>query len=113
MIKIFFLSTFVIITLVCCSNSVEPFNYERDTPQWLKLKIDSLDVNPNYAGTTVYRYNWHSNYVYHISIPISSCAFCLVYDQNGNKIEFTDETVINDFHNNRTNEIIIWQKGFN
>ena len=112
MLKIFFISTFLIITLISCSNSVEAFNYEIDTPEWLKLKIDSLDVEPNYAGATVYRYEWHTQFVYHISIPISSCAYCLVYEQNGDLINFENSSTVNDFHNNKKNQVIVWQKGF-
>ena len=112
MLKIFFISTFLIITLISCSNSVEPFNYERDTPQWLKLKIDSLDAEPNYAGTIVYRYEWHTQFVYHISIPISSCMYCLVYEHNGDLINIGDSNTVNDFHNNKKNQVIVWQNGF-
>ncbi len=68
-----------------------------------------MSNNKSYFGTKVFRHEWHSDYVYYISIPISSCAYCEVYNQNGDKIHFTDDTMFQDYIDNRKNEILIWE----
>lgn len=107
-IYIILISLFV---LASCQkeNSVQPFNYERDTPAWLKVKIDSMATTPYYIGTVVYRYEWHKQFIYHIMIPISSCAYCELYLHDGSKAQLS-ESSLSDFLQNRTNEIIIWAK---
>ena len=99
--------------LVSCQkeSGQEPFNYANDTPSWLKdrIAIMSNDTTRLYAQTKVYRYNWHSAFVYYISIPLSSCMYCDVYDQEGNRIQFTGDAMLQDFLNTRSNEVLIWQ----
>ena len=90
-------------------NITEPFNYERDTPIWLKEKIISMSTNHDYFGAKVFRYEWHDKFLYHIMIPISSCAYCELYDQNGNKINFSDDETFQDFLINKKNEILVWE----
>ena len=110
MLKIIFLSTFLFLAFISCNKGdiTQPYNYGRDTPEWLKEKIDSMSVNQLYYGSKVYRYTWDRKYVYHIMIPISSCMYCEVYDYYGNKIEFT-ENEFSDFLNNKTGETFIWE----
>jgi hypothetical protein len=99
--------------LVGCStdNGPEPFDYARDTPTWLKAKIAlmSTDTTRYYVRTKVYRYEWHWEFVYHISIPISSCMYCEVYDQSGNRIQFTNDAMLQDFLGNRKDEVLVWE----
>jgi len=111
MLKIIFISSFLVITFMSCQkdNSVEPFNFERDTPVWLKEKIDSMSTNHEYYGTKVYRYEWNEKFTYHIMITISSCAYCELFDQSGTKIQITNDAMFSDFQRNRKNEIIIWE----
>jgi hypothetical protein len=107
--KIIYLFLFLFLTFVGCSNK-EIFNYERDTPAWLKAKIDSVTTaNPKYySGTKVFRYEWNEQYIYHFSIPLSSCVYCEVYDQNGRKIQFTDNAMKSDFEQNKINKVLLW-----
>ena len=107
-IAVIFLSAFV---ASCRNHSTEPFDYTKDTPAWLKDKVTlmSSDTAKFYAKTTVYRYSWHSDYVYYISIPLSSCMYCEVYDQTGQKLKFSSDAMLQDFLNNRSDEIIVWQ----
>ena len=109
--KLFAILSIVVIVSVGCQNgnSVEPFNYERDTPAWLKVKIDSMSTIQYYHGSQVHRYVWHSNYIYDIFIPVSSCAYCEVYDEDGDKIKFTSDSMLQDYLNNRKDEIIVWE----
>lgn len=107
------LSVFILSAFLCCQddNPTEPYNYERDTPGWLKIKIDSMvtnDINSNSVGTEVYRYTWNNEYVYDIDIPTSMCRYCLLFDKNGNRIIFKNSQETNDFFNNIKNKIIIW-----
>ncbi len=110
MLKIIFFSMFLFLAFISCNKSdiTQPYNYERDTPEWLKEKIDSISVIQFYHGAKVYRYTWNGNYVYHIMIPISSCAYCELYDYYGNKTEFTNDE-FSDFLNTKTGEILIWE----
>ena len=71
-----------------------------------------MSVNKSYGGTVVYRYKWHNEYIYYIDIPISSCMYCEIYNQNGDKIQFTSDSQIQDFINNKTDEVIIWGHKF-
>ena len=106
---IFFL--FVIVLLVNCQNqnSVESFNYERDTPAWLKVQIDSMSTNQYYHGSQVYRYIWHNDFIYDIFIPVSSCVYCEVFNKDGAKITFTGDNMLQDYLNNRKDEILLWE----
>ena len=106
---IFFL--FVIVLLVNCQNqnSVESFNYERDTPAWLKVQIDSMSTNQYYHGSQVYRYIWRNDFIYDIFIPVSSCVYCEVFNKDGAKITFTGDNMLQDYLNNRKDEILLWE----
>ena len=97
--------------IVCCQeeSSTEPFNYEKDTPIWLKTKIDSLSTNESNVGTMVYRYEWVNETIYYIFIPANSCQYCFLFDENGKKIQFNNSQELIDFENNRKNEILIWE----
>ena len=110
MLKVIFISSFLLLAFISCNKGdiTQPYDYERDTPVWLKEKIDSISVNQFYHGAKVYRYTWNRNYVYHIMIPISSCIYCELYDYYGNKIEFT-ENEFSDFLNNKTDETLVWE----
>ncbi|MGE5354208.1 MAG: hypothetical protein ACM3P0_19130 [Acidobacteriota bacterium] len=111
MLKILFISIIFLAGIAGCKkeNSVEPFNYEKDTPAWLKEKINTMSQDKSYLGMKVFRYDWKGGYVYYFDIPTSSCAFCDIYDQDGNKISFSNEKMTQDFLNNRKNQVLIWE----
>jgi len=91
-----------------CQKDTSPI-HDADTPEWLKNYIEEIQNNSNYFGAKIYRYEWKDNFIYHIMIPISSCAYCEVYKQSGTKFEFKDDSTFQDFLNNRRNGIIIWE----
>ena len=93
--------------IACQDKGVEPFLYERDTPSWLKDKIDYMSAHKDFGGTTVYRYEWKGDYVFDITIPISSCGLCEVYDDRGNKIDWVKSSV-QDYLDNRTSPVRVW-----
>ena len=104
------LLSFIIVS--CKKDSgVEPFDYARDTPLWLKEKITvmSNDTTHFYAMTKVYRYQWNAVFIYHISIPLSSCMYCELYDQNGNRMQISNDVMLQHFLGTRTGEILIWE----
>jgi hypothetical protein len=82
-----------------------------ETPDWLKDRISQMDTAYNYAGASVYLYKWNEEYYYHILNPISSCMFCEVYNYDGVKIVWTDQT-FNDFINNGEKLETIWHRDF-
>lgn len=110
MIRTILISALIILFITGCKkdNSVEPFNYERDTPQWLKEKIETFKKDPMSRDKVVYRYEWNGKFIYDIYSAASSCMFCEVYEQNGNKVQFTTEAMLQDYIKNRKNEIIVW-----
>jgi len=104
---------FVVFCLpLACTNLVnesEQFDYDRDTPPWLKTRIEQMEVEPTYMGTVIYRYDWHGAFVYDIKIPINSCAYCEVYNQQGHNIDLTNEKLLQDFFQNKRNEVLVWE----
>ncbi len=112
MIKIIFISSFLILLIIGWqeSNPAEPVNYDKDIPVWLKQIIVVMTEDQDYYGTKVYRYEWNGKFIYHIMIPISSCAYCEVYDQEGNKITFENDSAFEEFIKNRINETLIWER---
>ena len=64
MLKLIFVSSFFVIIFLGCQNnsSVEPYNYEKDTPVWLKTKIDSMSTNEKYYfGKRIYLSYFYSS----------------------------------------------------
>ena len=100
----------LILILMSCQGSIStsPLHYENDIPVWLKLKIDSISTQSYYWGTSVHRCEWRGSYVYYLDIPVSSCMFCEVFDQYGEKINLQDAELFQDFLTNKRNDIIIW-----
>jgi len=108
----FLVFSLFLFTLICCQNNViASFNYEKDTPGWLKVKIDSIYTSNNdyYFGTEVFRYKWNDNFLFEIHIPLSSCVLCELYYYNGVKTNFTDEKTVQNYLNNRTDKVLVWK----
>ena len=98
--------------LIACAaeDAVAPFDYERDTPAWLKAKIELISESPSSFGATVYRYEWRGCSVYHIEISLSSCAYCELYDRDGTRLRFPDSATFEDFLANKRNQVVIWRQ---
>jgi len=110
---IMFFCTILAISLLCCSpgTSSESFNYYSDTPAWLKAKIDSISVSTEhyYGWTKVFRYNMNETFVYLFSIPLSSCKYCELYGQDGNKLTAFNDSALQSVLNQKTGEVLIWE----
>ncbi len=102
------LTTLCLMLLAGCQNGslVDPFD---TIPPWLQARIDSISANPEYYGTKVYRYTWHGVFFYYFMIPLSSCAYCDIYDWNGKRLHFgTDDEVIR-FITEKSDGVLIWE----
>jgi thioredoxin-related protein len=89
--------------LSCKKDNVEQIN-----PQWINTMVDTIKTQDSYWGSIIYRHDWKSKYYYHLMIPLSSCAYCNVYDENGEKVNWSTENS-QDYMQNRKNEVIIWK----
>lgn len=106
-------SCFVMIILflvLSCKNGhiADSFDDGDDTPGWLETKITEMSENPEYYGTIVTRCTLHGQPIYHIMIPISSCAYCELYDQSGQKVPLSSNEAFTNYLENCQNEIVIW-----
>ena len=93
----------------CQSKSVEAFNFDRDCPEWLKIKIDSISTQSYYTGTVVNRYKWNDSYLFEFNIPLSSCMLCELYYIDGTKTNFPDDNTLQEYINNRTEKVFVWE----
>jgi len=50
--------TFLLLLIIGCQGNqgTNDFDFEKDTPEWLKAKINSISERSDYLGTKVYRY---------------------------------------------------------
>lgn len=109
MLKLFLISILFLFTFIGCqSNLVGTYVFERDTPVWLKVKIDSMLTQEYYWGTVVYRYKWKDKYYFQFTIPVSSTVFTL-YNYDGTKTDLPDVKSFEDYWKNKTDSVFIWK----
>ena len=94
----------VILAISCRKNGDLPEN-----PDWLIDKIAQMDTTDYYFGTEISLYEWHGDFYYWISIPISSCMMCEFYTYQGDKHVWTDDNII-DFQKNAIKRKVVWQR---
>ena len=97
------LIAFVLMAIFGCHNTEK----EDGIPDWLEPRINEL-TSPEYAGTIIYRYDWNEIQLYHVMIPISSCAYCEMYSSDGDAFEFINGEQRDNFIENKENEYIVW-----
>lgn len=109
---IFLLSITAAAILISCSSGIssDSFNYDSEAPSWLKEKIDSISNSTGhyYDWTKVYRYDFNESFIYHFSIPSSSCIYCELYNQEGDKITAFNDSTLQSILNKKTGEVLIW-----
>ena len=106
-----FIITLTVTFLSCCSGTgSESFHYDSEPPAWLKEKIDSISSSTRhyYDWTKVYRYNFNESFIYHFSIPASSCIYCELYNQEGDRITAFNDSTLQSILNKKTGEVLIW-----
>lgn len=95
-----------------CNNAEPEEEYiicDVTNPAWFMELIEEAESKPlYYAGSVIYQHKYKSSYLFHFEIPVSSCAYCKVYDCDGNLIEWSSDEEFTDYLNNRTDETIIW-----
>lgn len=78
-------------------------------PEWIVEMIDDITDNSSYyAGSKLIEYQCTSGYYYYLEVPLSSCAYCTVYDCDGSLVEFSDDYTIGDFTNSIQFQKQIW-----
>jgi hypothetical protein len=110
--KIFLAFPLILILLLGCKNNVvEPYNYEKNTPTWLTAKIDSIAISDRTYDlfTEVYRYKWNNNFTFQFVNGLNSCMFCQVYFYEGTKVNFVNDSTLQNYLQNRTNKFLIWK----
>jgi hypothetical protein len=105
------ISLFPIIFMYFQQDTVVNYNYEKDTPEWLKTKIDSMlsSNHKYYWGTRVFRYEWNDSLLFEFNIPPSSCALCELFYYNGTKANFLNNSTVQNYLTNRNNKLLIWK----
>jgi hypothetical protein len=87
----------------CKKDGVEQVN-----PDWINSMADTLKTKDFYWGSIIYRHEWKSKYYYDLWIPLSSCAYCNVYNEKGEKVNWDNENS-QDYMQNRKNDLILWE----
>jgi hypothetical protein len=104
---------FLALVLLRCSmdRGSETFKLEKDTPVWLEEKINTISnfTGHYYDWTRVYRYEWNNSFIYLFSVPASSCMYCELYDQDGNKVTAFNDSLLQDILQTRKGEVLIWE----
>ena len=116
-IKIKMLESFSVLALIffligCSAGSgSETYNFNKDTPEWLKEKIYGISSASGHYNdlTKVYRYDWKKSFIYYFYNPLSSCVYCELYDQDGKKITAANDSLLQNTLKNRNGEILIWE----
>lgn len=110
MVKTLLIASFLLVSFTGCQNdtALAPGQFEKDIPVWLQVKINSISTNQFYYSSEVYRYEWKGKNVYHIMVPLSSCAFCELYSENGTTLTLSAEE-FSDFVAHKKNVILIWK----
>lgn len=103
--KIAFVFLLPLLVLACEKEEKLPPN-----PAWLNTMISQLENSP-LPGIVINAFKWNEEYYYHVSNPISSCAYCDVYDYAGERVIWTDDKFL-DFVDNGKLIRVVWEKGF-
>ena len=92
---------------ISCKKDTSPIG-TIETPDWLLSYIEQIEDDPSYYGAIIYLYRWKDNYYYDVFVGFRSCIVCEVYDYNGEKIVWDNESVL-DYVNNRKQVKIVWE----
>jgi len=56
-------------------------------PKWFTDLIEEIENNSFYIGSVIYQHEYQSAFLFHLEIPLSSCAYCKIYDCDGTIVE--------------------------
>ena len=87
---------------------------KKDFPKWLVAKINEIETtNSNDIAIIkirVFKGDWKDNVTYFIKNNMSSCMFCEVYCENGERVILSDDAIF-DFAAISENWEIIYEFG--
>jgi hypothetical protein len=97
-----------------CSKSTEPepdFNKCSVTEhQWYQDIITEAEEGSLLQKiSTISRYEYEGDYFFEVTNPAFSCMYCYIYDCDGNLAEFANSQEVDDFIENRTDRVVIWE----
>ena len=104
--KNIYLITFLLLLFFSCKKEETTTN--KDIPNWLLPKIESLENSGQCYSCSVTRITFESEYYYHLYCGLWSCVYCQVYDKNGELVDWSN-TKFSDFLEKKTDETIIWK----
>ena len=67
-----------------------------------------IEDNESYWGSKIYRHKYENEFYYHLEVPVSSCAYCDLYEFYGDKVSWSTNE-IEEYLSNRKEEKIIWR----
>ncbi|MFB0517050.1 MAG: hypothetical protein ACETWG_10685 [Candidatus Neomarinimicrobiota bacterium] len=77
-------------------------------PDWFMELIEEAESELYYMGSVIYQHEYRGSYLFHFEIPVSSCAYCRIYDCDGHLKEWTSQEQFEDYLNNRKDEKVVW-----
>ncbi len=81
-------------------------------PEWFMALIEEVESDSMlYFGSVIYRCTYSGDYYFYLDYPLSSCAYCRLYDCDGDLVVWADNNERNDFLEYKTDEKIIWRLG--
>jgi hypothetical protein len=107
---------FILLVFAGCLSSCKDKDYytKKDFPKWLIAKIDEIETtNSNDIAIVKIRISkgeWKDNVTYFIKNNLTSCLFCEIYYENGEKVILLDNA-ISDFSSKSENWEIIYEFG--
>jgi len=100
--------TVLTVLIMLFLSTCEKQRFDDRNPRWVEELIEDMETNPYYSYSVLSRYAWDNHFYYEIFNPISSCAYCDVFDYKGNRINW-EEYDLEDYLQNRTDMVIIWR----
>ncbi len=76
-------------------------------PHWLDEMIQERQDTDLWEPASVIRYVWNEEYIYEFNNPLLSCAFCEIYFEDGEKVNW-EVYDITDYLLRRTNYLVIY-----
>ena len=95
--------------LLSCSETTNPGDQDDMKPAWLSERIAEIQTESDRFGTIVYRHKWRNSFYYEVNTPIVSCLFCEVYNALGERMPPDFDGALQDYIENRSDEVVIWK----
>ncbi len=98
--------SFLFLFILACKK--EETHVNKDIPDWLLPKIESLENSGHCYDCSVTRITFNEEFYYHLYCGYWSCMYCQLYDKNGKLIDWANEKY-SDFISKKKDEIVIWK----